>query len=130
MIPLTPAWPTAGRGARHQCRVRIDGTVLPGLGACTAITLKIYAIHKAWPLTDAQAVLHFNPEGPAALGLSEIPRQVTLHGVLTVEQCERLWHSTNARSTNKVLIGAIQIATALDQCAVAPGSPLPAYLYP
>jgi hypothetical protein len=35
-----------------------------------------------------------------------------------VEQRERLLHSANARST-KVLIGAIQIAATLDQCAVS-----------
>jgi putative redox protein len=87
--------------------------VLSGLGACTAITLRMYAERKRWPLAGVTVELQFNPEGPPAGGGSEIRRRITLRGDLTDEQRERLLQIANACPVNKTLLGEIRTATSL-----------------
>src|SRR3974377_1239995 len=50
--------------------------VLSGLGACTAITLRMYATRKGWPLAGVTVELQFNPDGGPAGGGPEDPRGV------------------------------------------------------
>lgn len=118
---LTHAWSADEPPETHGGNTGPTPTalLLSSLGACTAITLKMYAARKAWPLTDAQVVLQFNPAGPPAAGHSNIQREVTLHGNLTAEQRERLLQVANACPIHKVLSGEIHIATAL-----APQAPI------
>ena len=87
--------------------------LLSSLGACTAITLRMYAARKSWALQEVQVELQFNPGGPPPGGGSEIRRQVTLRGELSREQRERLLQIANACPIHKVLSGEIRIATSL-----------------
>jgi putative redox protein len=88
------------------------GLLLSALGACTAITLQMYAARKQWPLSGVAVELRFNPDGTPVAG-NDIARTITLRGTLTDEQRERLLQIANLCPIHKVLTGEIRIATQL-----------------
>lgn len=83
--------------------------LLSSLGACTSVTLKMYAKHKAWPLEAVHVTLTFDstPEG------SVIDRQILLTGELDNTQRERLLQIANACPVHKILTGSIVIRSGL-----------------
>ena len=74
--------------------------LLLSIGACTAMTLRMYAKRKAWPLDEALVALRTARSHaadceecvarPAGLGPLRLERRVELRGPLTDEQRERL----------------------------------------
>ena len=86
--------------------------LLSSLGACTAITVRMFAEHRGWPLTGAKVHLEFNPEGSPTEG-TDIRRKITLQGDLSPEQRERLLDVANKCPLHKVLTGEIRLYSSL-----------------
>jgi len=81
--------------------------VLTALGACTAMTLRLYADRKGWPLTH----VHVTLSGGPAEGKYAITRQITLAGALDAEQRLRLIEIANKCPVHRTLTGEVTIAT-------------------
>lgn len=86
--------------------------LLSSLGACTAITVQMYAQRKQWPLTDIDVEVKLNPLGKPESG-NDITRSIVLHGDLSIEQRERLLQIANLCPIHKILTGEIRVATSL-----------------
>jgi putative redox protein len=83
--------------------------LLSSLGACTSITLKMYAQRKGWPLADVRVTLAIET-GEAG---TSIDRQIVLEGDLSDEQRERLLQIANACPVHKILTHSITIRSGL-----------------
>jgi putative redox protein len=79
------------------------------LASCTAITLRMYAQRKAWPLENAEISVSFE----IAQDKTTFDRKIQLVGALTPEQRDRLLDIANRCPVHKILTGKIEIQTTL-----------------
>lgn len=81
------------------------------LGACTCITLRMYADRKNWDLDSIEVSVIFtrDPEKNE----SALKRDITLIGSLTKEEKQRLLHIANHCFIHKTLSDPIHITTRL-----------------
>ena len=91
--------------------------LLAGLGACTAMTLRLYARQKGWPLEDVDVQLRhkkdYLEDNKQAGKLDFIDRTITLTGPLDAEMRTRLLQIADKCPVHKSLEAGIKISTSL-----------------
>ena len=95
--------------------------ILGALGACTVITLQMYAQRKKWPLERAE--VHLKQERVYAedcaacekqdTKINQITKKLFLHGPLTTEQRQRLEEISSRCPVQKTLEAGLQVRTLL-----------------
>lgn len=99
--------------------------LLASLGACTAMTLRLYAAHKGWPLEGVSVQLSHDRvhaddsrdcESPRCM-IDRIDRILDLAGPLTDEQRSRLVEIAERCPVHRTLVGEKKIVTRLGEVA-------------
>ena len=95
--------------------------LLAGLGACTAMTLRLYADRRKWPLERARISLRHRKvhaqdcvdcvTKPARMDV--VDRVITLEGALTEEQRAKLLEIAERCPVHQTLQGKMQVNTQL-----------------
>ncbi len=83
--------------------------LLAGLGACTSMTVKLYAERKGWPIEAIDVRVDGKHEADAFV----MTRAIEIKGDLTDEQRARLLEIANKCPVHKTLSGTIRIESTI-----------------
>ncbi|MDG2525580.1 OsmC family protein [Stenotrophomonas sp. HITSZ_GD] len=86
-----------------------ESLVLGALGACTAITVRMYAARKQWPLEAVDVRLHYTRRDGTG---TTIAREVVLTGALDEAQRARLLEIADKCPIHRLLTGEVLIEAA------------------
>jgi putative redox protein len=97
--------------------------LLGALGACTGMTLRMYAARKGWPLEEVTVKLREGRDHAADCAKCERPdakitalqREITVRGELDDAQRARLLQIAEQCPVHKSLAGAFRVSTTLHQ---------------
>jgi len=97
--------------------------LLASLGACTTMTLRMYADRKGWPLPTVTVELNHHrvhakdcEDCESADGMvSRIDRRLTIEGDYTDEQRRRLFEIAEKCPVHKTLTGEVKVDTTLEE---------------
>jgi putative redox protein len=98
----------AGHGGRDAGPAPFD-LLLSGLGACTAITLRMYADRKQWPVQTISVDLRYRKEGERG----RVDRTIEVAGDLSPEQRTRMAEIAEKTPVTLTLKAGVEIVTAL-----------------
>lgn len=88
--------------------------LLAALGACTSMTLRMYAERKELPLRKVTVTLgHEKVEVEGRGRIDRITRRIVLDGELTAGQRERMLEIANRCPVHRTLSGNLEIASSL-----------------
>lgn len=92
--------------------------LMASLGACTSMTVRMYASHKGWPLDNVEVHLHHekvphNTADPKGAVTDRVTRTVRVTGALSEDQRARLLDVANKCPLYRTLTGQLQISTTL-----------------
>jgi putative redox protein len=83
--------------------------LMVSLASCTAITLRMYADRKQWPVDKICVEVNFEKVDNKTI----FKREISLEGALDEEQRKRLLQIANACPVHKTLMSPIEIQTSL-----------------
>jgi putative redox protein len=83
--------------------------LMVSLASCTAITLRMYADRKQWPVDKISVEVNFEKVDNKTI----FNREISLEGALDDEQRKRLLQIANACPVHKTLTNPIEIQTSL-----------------
>lgn len=90
--------------------------MLGSLGACTSITIQMYAERKGWALEEVTVSLTeektADPENPSR-NIPKVNREITIKGTLDDEQVESLKKIADKCPVHKLLSGKKEITTSM-----------------
>lgn len=90
--------------------------LLAGLGACTAMTVRMYAERKEWPLKHVEVVLRMDKvEDESGHKVDRIERIITLEGDFTGEQRQRLLEIAGKCPVHRILQHPLRIDSRLSE---------------
>ena len=87
--------------------------VMAGLGACTSMTLRMYAERREFPLTHLSVSLSYDKVTVDGVARDHIQRTITLEGELSDEQRQRLLEIANKSPVHRALSQSLLIDSAI-----------------
>lgn len=87
--------------------------IMAGLGACTSMTLRMYAERKGLALTRINVALNHEKVEVDGVPRDRIERTISIEGELTAEQRQRLFEIANKCPVHRALSQSLDMASTL-----------------